>query len=224
MPLGNDSKPAGRRRTRPNPVPAVGNGADGPSRIVKALRQRADLTLTELAERSGLAVSTLSKIESGQLLPGYETIQRLAVGLGVDVAELFNSRLIEIPAGRRGVTRKNKGSRLHSPHYDYEALAADLSNKKFLPLVATINARSVSEFEALPSHPGEEFVFVISGKVLLHSDAYEPLLLTEGDSVYFNSRSGHALVSVGEANARVVWISSDRDALRISKGRMTKGS
>jgi transcriptional regulator with XRE-family HTH domain len=187
---------------------------------VKTLRQRADLTLTELAERSGLAVSTLSKIESGQLLPGYETIQRLAVGLKVDVAELFNSGLMEVPAGRRGVTRKNKGARLHSPHYDYEALAADLSNKKFLPLVATINARSVSEFEALPSHAGEEFVYVLSGKVMLHSDAYEPLQLSEGDSVYFNSRSGHALVSVGGENARVVWISSDRDALRMYKGRM----
>jgi transcriptional regulator with XRE-family HTH domain len=196
------------------------NAIEGPSRIVKALRQHAGMTLTELAGRSGLAVSTLSKIESGQLLPGYETIQRLAVGLNVDVAELFNSNLMEVPAGRRGVTRKNKGSRLHSPHYDYEALAPDLSNKKFLPLVAKINARSVSEFEALPSHPGEEFIFVLSGKVMLHSDAYEPLLLSEGDSVYFNSRSGHALVSVSNENARVVWISSDRDALRMNKGRM----
>ena len=41
-------------------------------------------------------------------------------------------------------------------------------------------------------------------------------------SGYFNSRSGHALVSVGDENARVVWISSDRDALRIYKGRMKR--
>jgi hypothetical protein len=59
--------------------------------------------------------------------------------------------------------------------------------------MATINARSVSEFEALPCHPGEEFVFVLSGKVMLHSDAYEPLLLSERDSVYFNSRAATRL-------------------------------
>jgi transcriptional regulator with XRE-family HTH domain len=212
-----DSEPA----ARPKPKAASGRAdvdpIEGPARIVKTLRQRAGLTLTELAERSGLAVSTLSKIESGQLLPGYDSILRLADGLQVEVAQLFISRLAETPTGRRGVTRKNKGARLHSPHYDYEALAADLSNKKFLPLLATINARSVDEFERLTAHAGEEFVFVLSGEVMLHTDAYEPLLLAEGDSVYFNSRSGHALVSVSEENARIVWITSDLDAMRISE-------
>jgi hypothetical protein len=54
------------------------------------------------------------------------------------LAELFNSGPMEIPAGRRGVRRKNKGSRLHTPHYDYEALAPDLLNKKVLRLMANV--------------------------------------------------------------------------------------
>jgi hypothetical protein len=62
----------------------------------------------------------------------------------------------------------------------------------------------------------------LSGKVMLHSGAYEPLMVSEGDSVYFNSRGGHALVSVSDENVRVVWISSDRDALRMCKGRMRR--
>jgi transcriptional regulator with XRE-family HTH domain len=182
--------------------------------IVKALRTKADVTLTELADRSGLAISTVSKIESGQLLPGYETIQRLAVGLEIDVADLFRERLSPLSSGRRGVTRKGEGARLSSPHYEYEALAGDLSRKQFLPLMATIKARSVDEFRQLPAHEGEEFVFVISGTVELHSEHYEPLTLKPGDSVYFDSRAGHALVSTGEEDARIVWICSDRDVLR----------
>jgi transcriptional regulator with XRE-family HTH domain len=182
--------------------------------IVKALRTEAGVTLTELADRSGLAVSTISKIESGQLLPGYETIQRLAIGLNTDVADLFKERLSPLPSGRRGITRRDKGVKYDSPHYEYEALAADLSKKQFLPLAAAIKARSIEEFEQLPAHEGEEFVFVISGSVELHTDHYEPLRLEPGDSVYFDSRAGHALISVGPEDAKIVWICSDRDVLR----------
>jgi len=185
--------------------------------IVKALRTRAGLTLSGLAERAELAVSTISKIESGQLSPGYETIQRLAVGLDVDVAELFHPRVEPVSTGRRGVTRKGQGVKHRSRQYEYEALAADVSKKQFLPLLATIKARSVQQFGPLPSHEGEEFVYVISGNVTLHSEHYEPLSLGPGDSVYFDSRAGHALVSAGAEEARIVWICSDRDALSAAR-------
>lgn len=146
--------------------------------------------------------------------PGYETIQRLAIGLGVEVSELFQSRIDTVPTGRRGVTRRGLGVHHESAHYDYEALAPDLSKKQFLPLVATIKARSTSAFATLPSHEGEEFVYVVSGTVTIHSEHYEPLVLEEGDSVYFDSRAGHALVSSGPQDAKIVWVCSDRDALQ----------
>lgn len=185
--------------------------------VVRALRRRAGLTLVELAEKGELAPSTISKIEAGHLSPGYETIQRLAVGLGVEVAELFQPRVDSVPTGRRGVTRKGQGVRHNSAHYEYEALAPDLSKKQFLPLVATIKARSTSSFTTLPSHAGEEFVYVISGSVTVHSEHYEPLVLEEGDSVYFDSRAGHALVSSGPVDAKIVWVCSDRDALQVQQ-------
>jgi uncharacterized cupin superfamily protein len=72
----------------------------------------------------------------------------------------------------------------------------------------------VEQFGALPSHEGEEFVFVVSGKVTLHSEHYEPMTLGPGDSAYFDSRAGHALVSASAEDAKIVWICSDRDALR----------
>jgi transcriptional regulator with XRE-family HTH domain len=198
----------GRKQAAPS------SGQDALKTVAKALRTRAGLTLTELAERAGLAISTISKIETGQLSPGYETIQRLAIGLGIDVAELFKPRVESVSTGRRGVTRKGQGVRHQSDHYEYEALAADLSQKRFLPLVATIKARSVEEFGQLPAHEGEEFVYVISGSLTLHTEHYEPLSLGAGDSVYFDSRAGHALVSADDEDARIVWICSDRDALR----------
>jgi len=209
------------RERQLKPVAASGSQG-GLHAIVKALRTRRGLTLTELAERSELAVSTISKIETGQLSPGYETIQRLAIGLDVDVAELFQARVEPVSTGRRGITRKGQGVRHVSKHYDYEALAADVSKKQFLPLFATIKAKSVEQFGGLPSHEGEEFIFVISGTVILHSEHYEPLALGPGDSAYFDSRAGHALVSGGKEDARIVWVCSDRDALHPA-GKVGRG-
>jgi transcriptional regulator with XRE-family HTH domain len=204
------------RESAPRATPANGNHG-GLHAIVKALRTRSGLTLTQLAERADLAVSTISKVEAGLLSPGYETIQRLAVGLDVDVAELFQPRVESVSTGRRGITRKGQGVLYRSKHYDYEALAADVSKKQFLPLFATIKARTVEQFDGLPSHEGEEFIFVLSGKVTLHSEHYEPLTLGPGDSAYFDSRAGHALVSAGPQDAKIVWVCSDRDALHTAE-------
>ena len=109
------AKPITRQKVKKAIAPSSSGGLQA---IVRALRVRGGLTLTELAERSELAVSTISKIESGQLSPGYETIQRLAIGLEVDVAELFRPHVEPVSTGRRGITRKGQGVRHRSKQYD----------------------------------------------------------------------------------------------------------
>lgn len=139
--------------------------------VVRQLRQRKGLTLQQLSSRSGLAVSTLSKIENSQLSPTYETLLRLADGVGVGVAELFDtSPKAEIASGRRSITRRGAGLRHVSPQYEYELYCSDLSRKRFIPFVTTITARSLQEFPAMPSHDGEEFIFVLSGAVELYTE------------------------------------------------------
>jgi len=200
------------------PSPGAEEKADVAT-IVRALRNRAGLTLKELAQRSEVSMSTVSKIENGLLLPGYETIQRLAIGLNADVAELFKPHVQDISTGRRGITKRGQGIKVETSRYTYEALAGDVSRKRFLPLVATIRAREVSETEPLPAHEGEELIFVLSGSVRLHSEHYEPLLLEPGDSVYIDSRAGHALTSCGIGDATVIWICSDLGAAPDKEGR-----
>ncbi len=201
------------RQTSPAAEKRAKAAAGGVAAIVKTLRHRAGLTLNELARKAEVAASTISKIESGQLSPGYDIILRLADGLEVDVAELFKPAVAVAATGRRGVTRKGQGGRYETNNYSYEALASDVAKKAFLPLVATIKARQRLDWDELPAHEGEELVFVLSGSVIVYSEHYEPLELMEGDSVYFDSRSGHAIVSSGPADARIVWISSHDSAL-----------
>lgn len=185
---------------------------------VHALRSAGQLTLAQLASRSGLAPSSLSKIENGKMSPTYETIVRLAQGLEVDVADLFTDIRKAAPLGRRSITRRGEGALHETRAYAYAMLHADLSRKRFIPLVTTIHARSLEDFHAPPAHRGEEMIYVISGRVQLFLEHYEPIVLAAGDSCYFDSAMAHACISVSKADARVMWVCSDLSPLDGASG------
>jgi transcriptional regulator with XRE-family HTH domain len=178
------------------------------SGTVQALRQRAGLTLSELSKASGISASALSKIENGQMSPTYDTMIRLAKGLDVDMPELFGASPKEQINGRRVITRRGAGLVQRTPHYSYEMLCADITNKAFVPLLTTIHARSREDFGTLTRHEGEEFFYVMSGALLLYTEHYAPTRLEAGDCAYFDSRMGHALVSVSDEPAMVLWIAT----------------
>jgi transcriptional regulator with XRE-family HTH domain len=185
--------------------------AESLASTIREFRRRENLTLQELSRRCGIAASTISKIENGQLSPGYETLLRLSDGLRMEVSELFSSRPSGGAAGRRSITRKGEGVVHRSAHYEYEMLSAELSRKHFVPLVTRIRARSIAEFTALPRHDGEEFIYVLEGVVELHTEHYEPTRLEVGDSCYLDSTMGHALVALGKNDAVVLWVTSRLD-------------
>lgn len=177
--------------------------------IVQKLRKHSGLTLSDLSQKSGLSLSAVSKIENGQVSPTYETILRLAVGLNVDVTELFGSTTNKPgAAGRMVVTRRGEGILQKTPHYEYEMLSAELSTKQFTPLLTHVHARSIKEFSEIQGHRGEEFFYVLSGEVMLHTEHYAPVRLFPGDSSYFDSTMAHALVSVSEEDALILWIAT----------------
>ena len=66
-----------------------------------------------------------------------------------------------------------------------------------IPVLAHARANTIDEFGELVRHPGEEFVYVVDGRAILHTEFYDPIVLETGDSVYFDSNMGHAYL-VGE--------------------------
>ena len=182
---------------------------------LRRLRTAAGMTLRELGLRSGIAFTTLSKIENGHLSPTYEKIMALADALGADVAELFSGNEGAVANGRRGVCRRGQGLLHSTTQYDYELLCPDLSHKQFVPLVTTLKAHDVTDFPTLLKHHGEEFIYVLEGRVKVHSEFYEPLELQPGDSCYFDSTMGHAAVSAGAKDAKILWVCSKNTPLPI---------
>lgn len=178
---------------------------------LRTIRTKLGLTLAAAAQLTGTGTSTLSKIENGQMSPTYDVLQKIVAGLQIDLVDLFDAKQHVLPSGRRAITRAGAGSMHVTPQYKYEALVTELTHKKFFPFRASITARNLQLSQNapdIPSHAGEEFVYVLSGAVELHTDYYAPCRLEAGDSVYFDSGMRHALVSVSEQDAEVLWIAS----------------
>jgi len=171
------------------------------------LRRARGLTLEQLASLSGLTKSYLSKIENGKKVPPLGSLSRICHALGTDLAVLFQGRdgpeaeepdvcvvraAERLPAIRGGTTFG----------YDYENLAHRRPHKHMEPFLFTFPS-SVTE-EVFFEHDGEEFVFVIAGRVRFLVDGRE-WVLNPGDSIYFDASLPHRGEAVGgEAKALVI--------------------
>jgi len=173
---------------------------------LRELRRARGWTLAEVAARSGISQSTLSKVENQQMSLTYDNIIRLADGLDVDPSELFAEAGQSVANSRRSVARHGEGRLQATKNYDYYYLAADLANKRMLPIYTLIKCRDIAEFGPLVQHSGEEFIYVLRGAIEVHTEHYAPVRLDEGDGVYIDSTMAHAYVSVSKEDAFVLGI------------------
>jgi transcriptional regulator with XRE-family HTH domain len=135
-------------------------------RVARRVRESQDLTLLDVADRAGISLAMLSRLETGQVSPSLETIISLAAALGVVPALLLQdvggneNDGQHVPAGdglevvRRGTKRG----------HTYHLLTSQRGPKKlFEPFLVTLTDKS----EVFPGfqHPGTEFIYILSGRI-----------------------------------------------------------
>ena len=175
---------------------------------VRELRKERDWTLEQAAQHAGLARSTLSKIENGQMSPTYEALKKLAVGLEISVPQLFTPPSKDQVNGRMVSTKSGEGSRQITTTYEHELLADQLTKKSMLPYRARIRARDMNEFDGWVRHDGEEFLYVLTGTIKLYTEFYEPIDMKRGDSAYYDASMGHNVISTSAEDATILWVTS----------------
>lgn len=191
-----------------------------PAIALKAVRIEQGLTLRALSARIGMPYSTLSKLENGKMAMTYDKLLRLAQGLGVDLGALLaGAPVVEVPGaiGRRSVARAGRSAGATSDLYAHQYPAAELLGKLMVPIIIEVKARSVAEMGGLVRHSGEEYLYVLSGRMEVHSDLYAPLSLAKGDSIYFDSGMTHAYVRVGEAPCVVLTVCTGPGIQRLAQ-------
>lgn len=175
---------------------------------VRELRKARNWTLEQAAKQAGLARSTLSKIENGQMSPTYDALKKLAVGLEISVPQLFTPPAAEKINGRMAITRSGDGTAKATTTYEHELLADSLRKKQMLPYRARVRARSMDEFDGWVRHDGEEFLYVLTGVIQLYTEFYEPVEMRRGDSAYYDATMGHNVISTSADDAMILWVTS----------------
>jgi transcriptional regulator with XRE-family HTH domain len=177
---------------------------------VRQTRTARGITLEQLATLTGFTTSYLSKIENRRKVPPIATLARIARALEVDIAYFFEGeRATEDETV--SVVRANERQPVirggTTFGYDYEGLAHTKRNKHMKPFVFTFPS-SISKDVSF-EHEGEEFVFVLSGRVKFEAGG-RSWVLQAGDSLYMDSSIPHRGHSIGgEAKALVIIFQPD---------------
>ena len=166
--------------------------------LLRSLRARRGWTLKQMSEHSGIPLSTLSKVEHDRLTLTYDKLLQLSQRLQLRMSELFaeeNTAQDPPITARRSIGRIEDAIRVTTPNYDYFYLCPELRRKRMIPVLTRVRAKSIEEFGALVHHSGEEYIHVLEGRMEVHTEFYDPIVLEAGQAVYIDSNMGHAYIA-----------------------------
>jgi quercetin dioxygenase-like cupin family protein len=92
-----------------------------------------------------------------------------------------------------------------SKAYKYQSLAAGFKNRIADPFIVTVESKDESEPVHFNSHNGQEFNYVLQGRMKFYIHDQE-IILEEGDSIYFNSELSHAMRALDGKTVRFLAI------------------
>ncbi len=170
---------------------------------IRSLRKRRGLTLKEVANRTGYTESFLSQVERGLTSPSISSLKEISAALGIALTHFFEKKT---KLQRILFLKKGQGKRLDMAieRAVFCLLAPNIPERKMEPLFIVMEPGSAQVKERY-SHRGEEFAFLIKGKleVFVGDKKY---ILEEGDSLYFDSSLPHGWSNIGRERAEVIWI------------------
>ena len=167
---------------------------------IRRLRRSNDLTLRELAQRAGVTESFLSQVERGVASPSVASLQRIARGLGLSIAQFFSS---DGGAGR--FVRAGQRRRISYPGLGAvdEFLTPAMATRLQL-ILSTVEPGGGTGDEPYAHNSDEEVLVVLDGELDLWV-ADEHYHLAEGDAITYSSRLPHRNVNRGPTPARLLF-------------------
>ncbi|GHV69856.1 XRE family transcriptional regulator [Spirochaetia bacterium] len=181
-----------------------------PGERIVELCKTYSLTRETLAERSGLDIELIRRIEEEGHIPDLAPLLKISRALGVRLGTLLDDheglgpvivRAGQAPAAARfitglpeeGAAEKAGGKTAGHQGLTFNALAADKGGRHMEPFIVDIDPTAEQEKS---THEGEEFIYVLSGKISLAygKDEWE---LNTGDSIYYDSIVPHRVLAAG---------------------------
>ena len=176
---------------------------------IKGLRESKNLSVEEIAERSGLTVEQINSIENDVNLPSLGPLIKIARALGVRLGTFMDDNDALGPVVTRAEDRERDSSISFSngatdarKHMEYHPLAHQKAGRHMEPFIIDIHPEETPEF-LLSAHEGEEFIYVMQGEIeiVYGKDTYT---LKEGDSIFYDSIVKHHVHGAPGKSAKIL--------------------
>ena len=171
---------------------------------LKGLRDVLDITVEEIAVVCGISPEEYIKLESGAVDISVSLLHKVSHTYGVELTTLMFGD--EPKMSSYFVTRKGKGISVErTKAYKYQSLAAGFSKRNADPFMVTVHPKPADEPVYQNSHDGQEYNYVISGRMLIQINGKD-IILEKGDSIYFNSGLPHGMKALDNEEVRFLAI------------------
>ena len=170
------------------------------SEKIRTLRRENNLTLKELSEKTGLSISFLSQVENGTSSLAITSLKRIADALNVPINTFFGNWHNHNFLVKAEDQNKFK---LEGSDTEYTLLSGEFSERSLESLIVCIppEEKHGQKF----NHPGEEFVYVLEGAIIVNIDS-EQYLAKAGDSIHYPSRIPHYWVNPLKQTAKILTV------------------
>ncbi|MFP7761501.1 helix-turn-helix domain-containing protein [Marisediminicola sp. LYQ85] len=165
---------------------------------LKSWREKRSMTLAELSETTGISSSTLSRLEAGKRAPNLELVVPIARALRLELDDIV-PRVAPDPRVKR-VTKKMGGA-------TYESLSPESSPVQTYKMTLPANPGGATEVPHPQVHDGQEWVYVLSGRLRLVLGEQE-VTLGAGEAAEFDTRVPHWHAAVGNQPVELLSIFS----------------
>jgi transcriptional regulator with XRE-family HTH domain len=182
---------------------------------IRRLRQERRMTLQDLAEQTGLSKPLLSQVENEQVTPPLATLLRIARAFKVELPTFFQEEgdvqkcvLVRASDHQSHARRIRPGDVV--PPYLYRSLAAGKRHRHLEPFLVEFDVRQWQD-ELLVSHAGEEFLYLLDGRLEFHYGD-QVMIMEAGDSVYYEASEPHGYLVLNEERPRAVAVLYSRES------------
>ena len=166
---------------------------------IRSVREILELTPDAVAKAADLTVEEYLRYESAQVDFSFSVLHNIAKALGIDVTDLITGESAKL--SHYILTRAGEGHSIQRNNaYDYKHLALNFKNKLIEPFLVTLEPDEAGMDKTPNSHNGQEFDYVLSGRLKIVISGQE-LILNPGDSLFYNSSFPHAMYALDGKSA-----------------------
>ncbi|MBN2166338.1 MAG: helix-turn-helix transcriptional regulator [Marinilabiliaceae bacterium] len=173
---------------------------------IKEIRQLKNISIDELASRSGLDINQIEMIESGSIMPSIAPIIKIARALSVRPGTFLDDEDTIGPIITKS-DEKTEGTsfsstNINNTNLSFFPLANGKSGRHMEPFIIHVTPTK-NNIELSSTHEGEEFIYVISGSIEIKY-GNDTFILNTGDSIYYDSIINHKVIAANQSSATIL--------------------